>query len=241
MLDSLRRLMEIQDLDTRLAAVDAELTRIPEESRAAADELEQAKQSVERARALLEGEQRQERQLEIDMREQEALRVRLEGQSAQVTSPQAYEALRHELQHAREAGSNCETAALELMEAMDRARSEVDRSQQLRADLEASVPVRLAELSSREQALSRERADLRKLRSKRCESVKPLVLRDYERIAGKRHPAVVVLEGTTCPECHIVVPTQQGIEIRSGRATQHCASCMRLLVSPLVLEDSAPE
>ena len=96
----MRQLILIRDIDEEIAVVGSDLARIPEERETIERELVAARETLAQAKELLESEEVEERRLEGKMREQEALLQRLNAQSAQVTSPQAYEALQHELEHA---------------------------------------------------------------------------------------------------------------------------------------------
>jgi predicted nucleic acid-binding Zn-ribbon protein len=61
------------------------------------------------------------------LQDQEALLKRLEGQQFQVKSNDAYTALLHEMEHAKQAISDCETRILESMDAIETSRSELTR------------------------------------------------------------------------------------------------------------------
>jgi predicted nucleic acid-binding Zn-ribbon protein len=125
----MRQLIVLRDIDEEIATVGSGLARIPEEREAIERELVEARETLAQTRQSLESDEVEERRLEGKMREQEALLQRLNAQSAQVTSPQAYEALQHELQHASTASSEFETRALELMESIDQLRGEVSAAE----------------------------------------------------------------------------------------------------------------
>ena len=239
MLDSLQRLLRIQDLDTKIAALDEALAALPERRAAIARELAEARAAEAAAAQLLEGEERDERRLESEMREQEALEERLNAQTAQVQSTQAYEALQHEIQNASEAGSRCETQALELMEAIDEARTQLEAARVGARELEEQEPGRFEEIAGEESALSSERAALVEERGRECEGVEAKLLATYERVARSRRPTVVVLTEKSCPACRIAVPAQRVREIARGDAVHGCSSCQRLLISARVLEQPA--
>lgn len=236
MLDSLRRLLRIQDLDTRIGTLKTALEEIPGQRDAIARGITEAKARVAAAVELLETEERDERRLEIEMRQQEALEERLNAQSSQVHSTQAYEALQHEIQHASEAGSSFETQALELMEAMDEARTGLAAARQHLQELEEAEPGRREEIDGEEATLSSERAKLLEERAGECEGVEPKSLATYERIARSRQPAVVALTEKSCPACRIAVPPQRLREIARGDAVHGCSNCQRLLISARALE-----
>jgi predicted nucleic acid-binding Zn-ribbon protein len=227
----MRQLILIRDVDEELAVVGSELARIPEERETIERELVAARETLAQAKELLESQEVEERRLEGKMREQEALLQRLNAQSVQVTSPQAYEALQHELENAGRASSEFETRALELMEAIDQGRGEVAGAEDRLQRAEERAPTQLEELSRREERLTAEREALLERREKACQRLDARLLVRYERVAQKRRPAVGIVEGEICPECGIALPTMRASEIQRAVKVHACANCQRLLVT----------
>jgi predicted nucleic acid-binding Zn-ribbon protein len=237
LLQNMRQLVLIRDIDEELAAVDEELARIPEERQSIEGELALAGEALAQAKQLLADHELEERRLEASMSEQEALLERLNAQTSQVASPQAYEALQHEIEHASGASSEFETRALELMEAIDRERGEVAAAQERLRRAEEETPARLDELIQREKRRAAERETLVERRQKSCQRLDSRLLAHYERIALKRRPAVGVFEAEVCPVCGVAVPTQRASEIRGARAVYACSGCHRLLVPAQALRE----
>jgi predicted nucleic acid-binding Zn-ribbon protein len=226
----MRQLVLIRDVDAEISVVESGLVRIPEEREAIERELVAAGEAIAQAKALLEEQQVEERRLEAKMREQETLLQRLNAQTAQVTSAQAYQALQHELEQAGAASSEFETRALELMESIDQVRGELAAARDRLKRAEEQAPGRLAELSAREKRLTAEREALAERREKACQCLDASLLAHYERIAQQRRPAVGIFAGTVCPECGIAVPTMRASEIQRALKVHTCSGCRRLLV-----------
>lgn len=230
LLQSMRQLVLIRDIDAEISVVASGLVRIPEEREAIERELGAAREAIAKAKVLLEEQQVEERRLEAKMREQEALLQRLSAQTAQVTSAQAYQALQHELEQAGAASSEFETRALELMESIDQVRGELAAARDRLQRAEEQAPDRLAELSAREKRLTAEREALAERREKACQCLDASLLAHYERIAQQRRPAVGIFAGKVCPECGIAVPTMRASEIQRAQKVHTCSGCRRLLV-----------
>jgi predicted nucleic acid-binding Zn-ribbon protein len=230
LLQNMRQLVLIRDIDAEMAVVVGDLARIPEERETVERELAAAGEALAQAKQLLADQEVEERRLEASMREQEALLQRLNAQSSLVTSPHAYEALQHELENAARASSEFETRALELMEAIDRVRGELAAAEGRLRRAEEETPVRLDEISQRERRLTVERETLLERRLKACQRLDASLLAHYERVAQQRRPAVGIFEGELCPECRIAVPTMRASEIQRAQKVHACSSCHRLLV-----------
>lgn len=241
MLPSLRKLLRVQELDTRIAVVDADLAGLPGEL----DEIERgiadAIQAIADAKQSIERTELEERRLESDMAEQEALMKRLDEQTMEVKTQHAYEALQHEIERAREAGSRYETQALELMEAIDQARTELAEAEQSRSEREAAKPDQQTDIAARKQMLGDERTELLSARGSACEGVQRDVMAKYDRVKDRFAPVVLIMKTKACPRCHIAVPTEHAMKILRGDAIEGCSSCHRLLVTELALSDTEAE
>jgi predicted nucleic acid-binding Zn-ribbon protein len=233
----MRQLILLRDIDEEIAGVGSGLARIPEERETIERELVEARETLAQAKQLLEDQEAEERRLEGRMREQEALLKRLNAQSVQVTSSQAYEALQHELDNAGRASSEFETRALELMEAIDQVRGEVAAAESRLQEAEERSPAQLDEISRREGQLTAERETLLERREKACQRLDAQLLAHYERVAQKRRPAVGIFEGKVCPECRIALPTMRASEIQRAERVHACSSCQRLLVPVQALSE----
>jgi len=237
LLPSLRTLMRVQELDAEIFGLDEGITACPVERSEIAAGIAQAKRAIDAAKKVISETELKERSLESDMQAQEALMARLDEQTYQVKSQQAYDAIRLEMQNAREAGSGFETQALELMEALDTARMQLEEAESHLAALEEEAPIRLKSVDDREAGQNSERERLLEARGKECADIETKVLALYERIRVRCRPTVLVLEERSCPMCRIAVPRQNVSAIERGEEITTCSSCQRLLVSRLVLED----
>jgi predicted nucleic acid-binding Zn-ribbon protein len=237
LLQNMRQLIVLRDIDEEIATVGSDLARIPEEREAIERGLLEARETLAQTRESLESDEVEERRLEGEMREQEALLQRLNAQSAQVTSPQAYEALQHELEHASTASSEFETRALELMESIDQLRGEVAAAEDRLQRVEEQAPVQLDELAARETRLTAEREALLERREKAGQRLDASLLAHYERVAQQRRPAVGIVEGEICSECRIAVPTMRASEIQRAEKVHACSGCRRLLVPVQALHE----
>ncbi len=237
MRDTLRQLIEIERIDSEIDRLDGELKKFPAERRMITGEIEQAEQVVAAARAMLESEELEERRLESKMRDQEELILRLNHQTAQVSSNQAYTALQHELDAAEAAKTEFETLALEHMEAIDRAKEAIGAAQEKLRSLEALAPEKNRELDAREQGLEAERAENVSAREKVSVGVDAGILKRYEAIRRKRQPAIALLDGNSCSRCRIVLPRIRLSEIVRLEQVHECSSCKRLLAPATVLDE----
>jgi predicted nucleic acid-binding Zn-ribbon protein len=233
----MRQLIVLRDIDAEITVVDAELAKLPGERTAIERLLVEARARVAKCRDVLEQEEIEERRFEAQMRDQEALLAKLNDQMSQVTTTQAYEAMQHEIDHAREAGSDSESRALEMMEAIDTARTELAEAESELGGLESAAPGQLEVIDAREQKQGAEKVDRLERRAKESGGMDAKILARYEAFPVARRPAVGIIDGRVCPECRIKLPTQVVMEMRRLDAVHACTSCRRLLVPEVVMTE----
>lgn len=238
MLQGLSQLLELQRVDDELVALQTEYDGLPdhreriEVERSACDErLAAAKEALLEAEAKL-------RQAEAGLEDQEALLQRLEGQQFQVKSNEAYTALLHEMERAREAISEHETRILEHMDAIEQSKGQLAEAEKWSAETRARLDAERRAVEARDEECRREIERLKERRAEVGPGVGPELLNHYERIANRRRPAVVVVDEERCGGCRVGIPPQSFIEILRGETIVTCGNCSRILIHAERLESS---
>jgi predicted nucleic acid-binding Zn-ribbon protein len=231
-LESLQHLLELQQLDVGIASREEELAALPgkrkqfEETRAA------VAAELARAREAIQNGELDQRQAEASLQDQEALLRRLEGQQFQVKDNTAYTALLHEMEHAKEVISDCETRILEGMDAAESAREALANAEaEDRATRERLVSEEQA-ADVREEQLQRELAELNARRVEVGPKLDAKILAVYEKILRRRRPALALVSDEMCQGCRVGIPAQNYIEILKGERIITCGNCHRILIHP---------
>ena len=236
-IEGMRHLLQMEEIDGQIAAADAALAAMAEERAGLAREEGEAEEAVSAARQVLEAQDRELRGLESQIQDQDTLLDRLNERSSQVVSKQAYDALVHETDDARESKSVLETRALEVMEAVDEAGSALADAETAQSELASRATERRADIGVLEEREQADGSASSERRIKQVERTDSKLLARYERVGLRRRPVVVVLVATSCPACHIVVPPQRLIEIRRADEIYACSGCLRLLLPGHVFDD----
>jgi predicted nucleic acid-binding Zn-ribbon protein len=225
-------LIDLQQIDDRLAARERERSGHPEKRA----ELEQRRAAAEarvgQAKDSLQQVEADQRRAETSLQDSEALLKKLEGQQFQVKSNVAYALLLQEMEQARATISDCETKLLEGMDALESARAflggAASEAQSVFEHIESGVRA----LGERERELDAEIARLRGEREVACGRMDSSLLSRYDKIAVRRRPAVVVLAGEICAGCRVGIPPQKIIEALRGEQLIACNNCQRILIHP---------
>jgi predicted nucleic acid-binding Zn-ribbon protein len=238
-LEDLRQLVLLQDLDDELHRAEQESAGLPARRAALAARLAAAELRESQAGLALTQAEAAQRRAESERQDREALKRKLEGQQFQVKSNEAYTALLHEMEAAQSAISDCETRILEAMEAIDLAESERAAAQEQLAKLQAQGQAEIGALDAREGELSARIAELRERRGALAAGVDASLREQYERIASRHRPALARVSGEICQGCRVHVPAQIQIELLRGEKLQRCLSCHRILIPGKVLEQAS--
>jgi predicted nucleic acid-binding Zn-ribbon protein len=230
LVEGLKQLIELQDLDTELLAAETENERIPGRRAELAQRLETAQRECETARQALHDLETAQRRAETEVQDKQALLQKLEGQQFQVKTNEAYTALLHEMEHARDAVSDGETAILEAMEAIDAARQRLAAAEQQAAATAQGVAQQESALAAREAELAQGLARLREARAALSSQIAPDLLAQYARIASRRRPVLARVKGEMCLGCRVQIPPQHLIELLRGAKLITCLSCHRILI-----------
>ena len=73
-------------------------------------------------------------------------------------------------------------------------------------------------------------ARVREARAKVCPDIESKLLEQYEKIAARRRPAVVLISNEMCLGCRVGIPPQSYIEILRAERVVTCGHCHRILL-----------
>jgi len=233
---ALEKLFSLQKTDMLIRSLEQDLEKVPEWLTQAREPRALAKAQAEEVKKGLEEERIEQRRAESDLNDAETLLKRLEANSSQVASNEAYRAMLLEIDGAKDKISESETQILEGMEAIEISASRLEEASQLSADTDARAAAEEEELAKREEELRGELERQRGIRVERVTLVDSELLRSYERVAARKLPALAVVSGKLCGSCHAVLPPQLAVEARAAKAIVNCRGCKRILVPESVVK-----
>jgi predicted nucleic acid-binding Zn-ribbon protein len=239
-IDTLRHLMGLQRIDDEIARLRAEQAAIPARRAELAASRETAEARVAETRQALEAAEAAQRRAEVELQDREAARRKLEGQQSQVKTNEAYTALLHEIERAREAISGSETAILEAMDAIETSKGARRAAEEAVRGVSERSARQAEELGQREAALAARAAELDVARREAVEKIPVELLAHYDKITARHRPAVVRVRQETCQGCRVHIPPQLAVELIRGSKVLWCTHCQRILV-PESVADPAPK
>ena len=227
----LKTLIDLQGVDTRIAAHEAEAARLPKEIAAVHAAIETAKKDVEATRARLDATKKEQRAREKDLEVVQAKRSKTEGRLYEVKTNKEYSAVLAEIEEIKQEKGRVEEEILVLMESQERLTVDIRES-------ESRFKTREGEGKQEEAALKEKlrgvQADLTLVRTERTELAKQLpanVLADYDKLLKARGGLALaqVIKPNLCGGCRMTVTPQRLQELRAQTALLPCESCGRYL------------
>jgi len=230
MLETIEKLLVLQDRDRKIHRVQQELAHISPEretlrARAAATQtqLETAKNRVKQIES-----ERKQRDLEVEAKKSQIEKYL--NQQLQTRKNEEYKALAHEIEMAKEAIFKIEDQEIVLMEQAEVAQKEVAHATAEAATAKKLVEDQIAQLNQREENLKKELAELQGGRGVLAEAVDESTRNRYERLfKSKGDNAVVGIAHSVCGGCHMKLPAQTILSCKAQSEIVTCNNCGRIL------------
>ena len=230
----LQTLINLQAIDSRIAALEADAARLPKEIAAIHAAVEDAKKQVEQTKARLDTARKDQRAREKDLEVVQAKRSKTEARLYEVKTNKEYSAVLIEIEDIKQEKGRMEEEVLVLMESQERLTGDI-------REAEARFKQREAEGRGQE-ATAKEllrvvEADLAAVRTERKELAGQLpgpILADYDRILRARGGVAVVpvAKPNFCGACRMTITPQRLQELRAQASLIRCESCGRYLYWP---------
>src|SRR5580700_9483709 len=195
----LHNLLELQQVDARVAAIRAEIAALPKEVAQIEAKLAGSKAKVEAAQAAMKADETARRKHESDIKDQQEKISKYRDQSLKVKTNQEYRALLNEIEHAETEIRKLEDKILDIMVAAD---TRKDMLKQAEATLKADTAENEKEKAhAREQTAEDEKqlAELNEQRRQLRAGVTEETLTHYDRVLKLRGSSLAaVYEDENC-------------------------------------------
>ena len=230
MLDTIEKLLILQDRDQKIWREQGELARIEPERQALNSKAAHAQAALEQAKLHVKQLESARKDLELEVETKKQLIVRYANQQFQTRKNEEYRALAHEIELCKEAIFGIENREIELMEQGEQAQKEVQRATQTLNEARKLVDEQLALLAAREQNLKQELARLQTDRETLADAVEEIARSRYERLTRSKGEHVVVgIQHGVCGGCHMRVPPQLLVSCQAEKELVSCSNCGRIL------------
>ena len=230
MLDTIEKLLILQDRDRRILQERGELARIEPERQTLKAKAATALAELENAKLRVKQIESGRKDLELEVESKKQMIVRYANQQFQTRKNEEYRALAHEIDTCKAAIFEIENQEIELMEQAEAAQKEVLRATQAAKDARTLVDEQVAQLDAREENLKKELAQLEANREELASAVDESARSRYERLVRSKGDNVVVgVQHGVCGGCHMKLPPQLLVTCQAEKELVGCSNCGRIL------------
>ena len=226
----IQKLIELQQIDSRIAALRAEIAALPKEVAAIEAKLAGSKAKVEAAQAAIKSDEGARRKHESDIKDQQEKISKYRDQSLKVKTNQEYKALLTEIEHAEKEIAKLEDKILEIMVAAD---TRKETLKQAEATLKADTAENEKEKEHARKQTAEDEKELAELAAHRKElrsGVAEETLTHYDRVLKLRGSVMAaVYEDESCSACRVRLRPQVYQDVMSNEQIVTCFYCNRIL------------
>jgi predicted nucleic acid-binding Zn-ribbon protein len=227
----LEQLIALQNADTSIRRLQAELESTPRRRAEIENEFDQRAFEFKTLGQARDAARDARAQLERDLAEQRARAEKAERDLMSSTNSKSYEAAIREADAAKKQISELETKILEQMEAGEAAEKALAEREPEFSRLRTERDERLQAFDEQARALAAEVEARRRERERLFAGLPPAVKSQYQRIAARIRDGVAMAEARngSCSACFIALRPQVMAEVRRGDKIVTCDNCNRIL------------
>ncbi|HVK97607.1 MAG TPA: C4-type zinc ribbon domain-containing protein [Flavisolibacter sp.] len=203
--------MEVADLEDEIQGLHARQLRIEEEINGITEFIEQKKEAIKEAQALI---------------------AKYEKQSENVKNNREFEAINKEIEMQQLEVKLCEKHIKDANEEIGEKAIALDKAKKTIANKESILINKKNELEKIIATTEKEEKHYNKMAAEAREHVDPRLLASYEKIRKnyRNGLAVVPVERDACGGCFNFIPPQKQSEIKQRKKVMVCENCGRILV-----------
>ena len=227
----LSQLIALQNADTNIRRLQAEIESIPERRAQIEREFDQRAFEIRDLEQRRDAAFHERARLEKEIFEQKQRAERADRNLMAAKKPDEYTAAIREADAARKQISAYETNVLEQMEAFEGAEKELQERapevEKLRGEMEASFKVFDQQVQQQQKELEQARVDRERLLKELPKAMSTL----YNRISARIRDGVAVAEARNgaCTACYMALRPQIMADVRRGEEVITCDNCNRIL------------
>lgn len=230
MLETIEKLLILQDRDRKLRRVQGELAHIEPERQGLKIKAAAAQAALEGAKERGKKTESDRKDLELEVQAKKELISKYANQQFQTRKNEEYRALAHEIELCKEAIFKIEDQEIALMEQGEVVQKEVAKAALTCNETRKLAEEQLVQLNSREQNLKKELEELQANREELASAVGESDRGRYERLARSKGENVVVgVQHGVCGGCHMRLPPQLLVMCQAEKELVTCSNCGRIL------------
>jgi hypothetical protein len=242
MLDSIEKLLVLQDRDRKIHRVQEELAQIAPERETLRNRASSTQTQLDAAKNRVKQIESERKRLELEVESKKTQIEKYANQQLQTRKNEEYKALAHEIETCKGDINKIEDQEIVLMEQTEVAQKEVARANGEASEAKKLADSLIAELGQREENFKKELGELQQGRAELAAVVDESARNRYERLLkGKGDNVVVGINHGVCGGCHMKLQQQLIVSCQAQKEIVTCSSCGRILYYSRDMELAAAE
>ncbi|RKX70222.1 hypothetical protein DRP53_05705 [candidate division WOR-3 bacterium] len=230
MSEILEILLHIQDLEDRHQFLTREIERLPEAIKQEEERISSSQQKLQELKNRL-GQIRKEYDLhELDVKENEEKRNKLNAQLFQVKTNEEYRALQAEIEHLNREKARLEDEMISLLEEEEEVKRKIELGKETVKQVELEGKEKIGKLTSELKNREKELTEVEDQLKNYLFKLPPEIKNSYDRIKKARGSAVARVVDQTCSGCHARITPQLYNELLKADRIHFCEICGRFLI-----------
>jgi len=229
-LEDLRLLVELQEIDQKVYELKKDRERLPVLVARAGEVHASAQAEAKSAQAEVDAAVKEKKAVDSEIQQETARLDKMKQRSSEIKNNKEYYAHLKEIEDCQKKITSLEDRTLELMEKAEKSEALLKEKKEALAVEQVSFE---EEKTRIEKTFESGEAMLKELKQKR-KAVLPKISKaaaEYYAQALKRYPdsAIVETVGGSCTGCRMMMPPQQYNNVRKGETVITCNNCNRIL------------
>jgi uncharacterized protein len=242
MLETIEKLLVLQDRDRKIHRVQEELAQIAPERETLRNRASSTQTQLDAAKNRVKQIESERKRLELEVESKKTQIEKYANQQLQTRKNEEYKALAHEIETCKGDIMKIEDSEIVLMEQTEAAVKEVARANGEANEAKKLADSLIAELGQREENFKKELAELQQGRAELAAAVDESARNRYERLLkGKGDNVVVGINHGVCGGCHMKLQQQLIVSCQAQKEIVTCSSCGRILYYTRDMELAAAE
>lgn len=228
--ETLRVLVDLQQIDNRIATLKREVQNLPLQKSAINAKRLELEQTLEDSKKQLRQIELEKKSLELEVKTKQQKIQRYREQQARTRKNEEFQALNHEIFMLQEQITKLEDRELELMEEAEKLAPSLKKAE---ADFKAGlleIEENLKAIDAKHKELEKHVADLTEKKQQVLSLLDAEVVENYERLLRtKNGVAVVDFHDEVCRGCWMKIPRETILLAKAYTEIVFCPNCGRIL------------
>lgn len=230
MQEVLSQLIDLQKMDTRIAAIQAVITNTPLQIKTIEDKVVKVFHGKETISHELEENKKNYLELEKDLILKKELLANSQKKLTSVQNNKEYESVLRELDTLKKNIADGDVKLKEMMNSSFKYESELGTIIELQTELEKQLHALSHDKVDEDKELHEELEVLLKKRSTLAEKIKKSAVMKYERVRSHRNNiGIASVKDEVCNGCYMRIPPQLYVDVKKDKSIYACPHCQRIL------------